>query len=466
MTPLTYVVMYGFVPFALWLFGKYPPRVAVAAVFVVGWCFLPQAEFIFPVIPDYTKVSALGIAAIWGVYAKDPKILSTFKFGAIDLPMAAWCIAPFFSSVTNDLGAWDGFSAILQQVFEWGIPYFVGRLYFGELEAMKILGIAMFVGALVLAPLALIEIVISPQLHIILYGWYPHDFSQTKRGGGYRPSIFMHHGLELAIWMMAGLFLGWQLFLQKVIPKMVPILKVPTFPAVLFLTFVTVACRSSGALMLFFFAMGVFMASKIMRFALPFYILLAIPVIYMNLRATGAWDGQSFVDAAERAVGTERSESLAYRIHNETILAEKAGQRRMFGWSGYRRSFVTNDEGEYISVPDGMWILTFGKNGLFGLTALTATLLLAPFLFTLKWPAKTWGDPLVAPAAAFAVILGVTMIDDLLNAMYNPVMMLAAGGLSSLVSRPQRVMSSADLARLEVGGTAPILPTLPATRVI
>jgi len=465
-SPLTYVAMFGFVPFAFWLFGKYEPRVAVAAVFVVGWSFLPQAEFIFPVIPDYTKVSALGLAAVLALYSKDPKILSTFKFHPVDLPMTAWCVAPFFSSVTNGLGAWDGMSAILQQVFEWGVPYFVGRLYFGELTAMKILGIAMFLGALVLAPLAMFEIVMSPQLHIMLYGWYPHDFSQTKRGGGYRPSIFMHHGLELAIWMVAGLFLGWQLMLQKTLTKQVPLLRVPLFPSVMGLTAVTVLCKSSGALMLFIFAMGVYISSRLIKFALPFFVLIAIPVLYMNLRATGAWDGQNLIDAAERATGSaERAESLAYRIHNETMLVEKARQREMFGWSGYRRSFVTNEEGEYISVPDGMWILTFGKNGLFGLTALTLTILLAPILFALKWPASTWGDPLVAPSAAFAVLLGVTMIDNLFNAMYNPVMMLACGGLSSLVSRPQSIRSSADLLRA-ASGSVLLVPATPATRVI
>lgn len=466
MNPFTYVAMFGFLPLSLWLFGKYPPRVAAAAVFVIGWSFLPCAEFIIPVLPDYTKVSAIGLAALLGLYMKDPKILSTFKPGLIDVPMVCWCAAPFISSMTNGLGAWDGSSVALQQFTEWGIPYFVGRLYFGELEALKILGIGMFAGALVLAPLAVFEIIMSPQLHIMLYGWYPHDFSQTKRGGGYRPSIFMHHGLELAIWMMAGLFLGWQLFLQKVITREVPLLKVPVLPAVMFLTVVTVGCKSSGALMLFFFAMVVFLSSRILRSSLPFFLLLAIPVLYMNLRATGAWDGQSLIDAAERATGSaERAESLSYRIHNETMLVEKAHERQIFGWSGYRRSFVTNDEGEYISVPDGMWILTFGKYGLFGLTSLTAVLLLAPLLFAIKWPASTWGDPLVAPAAAFAVLLGVTMIDDLLNAMYNPVMMLAAGGLSSLVTLPQRVRSTADLALAAAGG-GPVGPAIPATRVI
>jgi len=49
--------------------------------------------------------------------------------------------------------------------------------------------------------------------------------------------------------------------------------------------------------------------------------------------------------------------------------------------------------------------------------------------------------------------------------MYNPVTMLAAGGLSSLVIKPQKIRSSADLEK----GDADTLPTaalLPATRVI
>lgn len=466
MSPLVYVVMFGFVPFALWLFSKYDARVAVAAVFVVGWGFLPQADIVFPILPDYTKVSALGLAALIGMIAKDSKALTRFQFQWIDIPIVAWCVAPFMSSVTNGLGAWDGLSAVLQQIWEWGIPYFVGRVYFGNLEGLKILATGMFLGALVLAPLAIFEIIMSPQLHIMFYGWYPHDFSQTKRGGGYRPSVFMHHGLELAIWMMAGLFLGWQLMLQKTLTKTVPIFKVPLLPSVLGLTLVTVACKSSGSLMLFILGMGSFLSTRILRTTLPFLVLLALPVLYMNARATGTWDGQDLVRAAEAATGSaERAESLGYRIHNETLLTEKARTRILFGWGGFRRSFVTNSEGKYISVPDGMWILTFGKNGLFGLTALTATLLLAPLLFALKWPGKMWGDPLVAPAAAFSVLLGLTLIDNLFNAMYNPVMTLALGGLSSLVINPQPIRSSLDLLRSNHRADQPI-HAVPATRVI
>jgi len=466
MSPLTYVAMYGFIPLAIWLFGKYPPRTAVAAVFVIGWSFLPQAVFVFPVIPDYTKVSALGMAAMLAVYLKDPKVFRTFRPSLVDIPILCWCLSPFFSSITNGLGPWDGMSGILLQVFEWGIPYFLGRLYFGELDAMKTLGIAMFIGALVLAPLAVFEIILSPQLHIMLYGWYPHDFSQTKRGGSFRPSVFMHHGLELAIWLMAGLFLGWQMFLQKTLKGVVPLLKVPLLPSLVVFTLIFIACRSSGALMLLAFAMLAFFLCRLLRSALPFFLLLSLPLLYMTLRANGLWDAQNLVESAQKATGSaERGDSLAYRIFNETMLIERARQQPFFGWGGFGRSWVRNEEGKAISVPDGMWILTYGDKGLFGLASLAATILLMPILFAIKWPPRTWGDPLVAPSAAFAVVLGVTMIDNLFNAMYNPVIMLAAGGLASLVALPQRVRSSADLNRQDDAG-GPAVAGLPATRVI
>ena len=40
----------------------------------------------------------------------DPQRFNDFKWQWIDLPMICWCICPMFSSLTNDLGAYDGFS--------------------------------------------------------------------------------------------------------------------------------------------------------------------------------------------------------------------------------------------------------------------------------------------------------------------------------------------------------------------
>jgi len=460
MTPLVPLIMFGFVPFGLQMFKRHPARVAVATIFVVGWVLLPQAKYDIPVLPDYTKGNALGMATLIGLLATDRQVLAQFRFSPIDLPVLAWCLAPFFSSVTNGLGAWDGMSAALGHTVEWGLPYLLGRLYFGDPDALRILAIAMFLGGLVMIPFALVEMVISPQMHILFYGWYPHDFSQTKRYGGWRPSVFMEHGLEFAMWMAAATFMGWQLWLRKILRGRVPLLKLPLFPALLGLTLTFAMCRSAGALMLFIGAMAVLVVAYRFRTRLPILLLLLLPVLYMNVRATGAWDGQNLIEAAGRLTGSEeRAGSLSYRLYNETLLVEKARERWWFGWAGYKRSFVTDEQGRFISVPDGMWILTLGKNGIFGLTALTFTILLAPFLYIWRLPRDWWGEAQWAAGVAFAIFLGIFMTDNLLNAMYNPIMMLGAGGLAAWVASGQREVSASEV-RVERE------PLEPVTRVI
>ena len=466
MSPFVHVAMFGILFLSLHLFGKYPARTAAAAVVVAGWLFLPSSQtaiYSIPGIPFHMKSNAIGLALLLGMASKDAASLAKFQFRWIDIPMACWCIAPLFSSITNGLGPYDGAGAALPRAVDWGIPYLAGRIYFGTYDGLKDLGIGMFIGALVIAPLALIEMAISPQFHIIFYGYYPHDFSQTKRGIGYRPSVFMAHGLELAIYNASAVVMGWALFLRKSVVKVVPVLKLPLFPAVVGLSVILVISRSSGALMLCVFLLAVFQASLLLRTKIPLLLALLLPLAYMNLRATGAWDGQSLIEASKKLTGNEeRVGSLSFRLYNENLLVEKARLRLVFGWAGYQRSFVTDENGRFISVPDGMWILTFGKNGLFGLSALSASILLAPFLFFWKISSRRLGDPLVAPAVAFSICLCIFMADSLFNAFFNPVLMVASGGLSSLLMSPAAFASTGT----DESPAALSAQSLPATRVI
>ncbi|MDR3637128.1 MAG: tetratricopeptide repeat protein, partial [Isosphaeraceae bacterium] len=50
-------------------------------------------------------------------------------------------------------------------------------------------------------------------------------------------------------------------------------------------------------------------------------------------------------------------------------------------------------------------------------------------------PARAWSAPSLAPATALAVLSGLYMLDNLSNAMFNPIYLLAAGGLAGLASR-------------------------------
>jgi hypothetical protein len=118
----------------------------------------------------------------------------------------------------------------------------------------------------------------------------------------------------------------------------------------------------------------------------------------------------------------------------EEILGEKARQRFLFGWGDSGGNRVYNEYGKDISVTDSLWIIAFGVNGAVGLVSLFSSLLLPVIVFCVfKYPARTWSNPKVAPAAALGVALTMYVFDCVLNAMTNPIFALIAGGISGLV---------------------------------
>jgi hypothetical protein len=135
---------------------------------------------------------------------------------------------------------------------------------------------------------------------------------------------------------------------------------------------------------------------------------------------------------------TGEPQSLQFRFDNEEILGLKARQRIAFGWGGFSRNRVFNELGEDISVTDSMWIIAFGVYGVLGLISLTVSILLPVLAFCVRYPARTWSNPAIAPAAALAVCVCLYMLDSVLNAMVNPIFMLAAGGLAGIAIQPRK----------------------------
>ena len=77
------------------------------------------------------------------------------------------------------------------------------------------LAIGLFIGGLVYVPLCWLEVQLSPQLHRWLYGKHQHAFIQQMRDGGYRPMVFMQHGLMVGMWMGMTALIGIWLWKAK-----------------------------------------------------------------------------------------------------------------------------------------------------------------------------------------------------------------------------------------------------------
>ena len=135
-------------------------------------------------------------------------------------------------------------------------------------------------------------------------------------------------------------------------------------------------------------------------------------------------------------MGEERAQSLEYRINMENRLSERAREQPIYGWGRFNRNQVLDAQGHALTVPDGLWIIAFEVTGLIGLSALVAMMLLPLYLTIRRFPVTTWSDPRVGPVAGLAVLLALTMLDYISNAMLNPIYALTMGGVIGPVGGP------------------------------
>ncbi len=410
------------------LFAFMPPHRAAIAGYIGAWLFLPQASVPVLGFPDLTKTTAASAGILLGMVCFDAARLMRFRPHWVDIPAVVLIGVPMISSLTNDLGAYDGASACLAQFVTWGLPYFIGRLYIENLQVMRELAMGIFIGGLIYVPLCLIEVRFSPQLHRLVYGYHQHEFVQTIRGDSYRPMVFMQHGLMVAMWMASATIVAFWLWFSGTVKKM---FGVPMIVHAVVLLGVTVLCKSMGALALGTLGLPVLWMSAKLRTAWIFVLLVALPPTYMYLRVNNIWDGEPIPSIVE-SISPERAESLMYRLNAESIMTDRAMERKWFGWGGWGRSIVKNEYGRAVAETDGLWIIAIGTTGIIGLAALTAMLGMPVLLFASRIKAAWWAVPAVAPTAVLALLLLLHSIDNLVNAMVNPTYIMIAGGLGTL----------------------------------
>ena len=177
------------------------PRGVMAAI-ILGWIFLPPARGInLPGLPVFTKEFSVAYAVLLGVLISDSGRLLSFRPKLIDLPMLIYILTPLPSSLSNGLGAYDGMSGIYANIFNFGVPYLLGRIYIRTPNDLKAVAIWFIIAGIIISPLALWESRMSPNLNFKLYGYHAAQYRMSIRLGGYRPTIFMRHGLEVGLWL-------------------------------------------------------------------------------------------------------------------------------------------------------------------------------------------------------------------------------------------------------------------------
>jgi len=323
------------------------------------------------------------------------------------------------------------------------LPYLIGRLYFSDLHGLRDLAIGVFIGGLIYVPLCLFEIRMSPQLHRLVYGFHG-TWGQNFRFGGYRPTVFMQHGLMVGMWMTAASLIGVWLWFSGSLKRL---WSVPLGWLVPPLVITTVLVKSFGALALLVAGVAVLLSGKFSKSALPVLCLALVPVLYVPTRASGHWSGSEVVEAAAVVANDERSRSLGARMDYENILAKKALQRPVLGWGGWGRNRVYDERGKDISITDGFWIIALGVNGFVGLISIYGAFLLPVFLLILRLPRAIWGRGIYGPLSVLSVLLVLYMIDCITNGMINPIFTLICGGVSGVAALAWQLNPARQAAR-------------------
>lgn len=432
MTILVPIMMFGWVPLTIIFFFFLRPRTAVLCSVIGGFLFLPMATYDLPGIPIYTKTTAIALGLILGGFLSGQRNKTSFQWKLYDLPMLLWCFfCPFATSLANGLGLYEGLSNMVQFYLLWGVFYWAGRRYFSDSSSLRELCWGFIIGGLIYVPLCLYELRMSPQLSNIFYGFFPHSWSQHFRYGGYRPIVFMQHGLMVALWMALTFTVSFWVWRAK---QIVHIHGIPMVFAVFALLVVAILCKSANGW--FFLVVGcagyfyftLFKSTRLFRL-----MILLIP-LYIYVRITDVLPLEYIQSKAALLFDEARVTSLSSRLIQENLFSVKAMERPFFGWGGWNRGWpVDPDTGEKIlQAVDALWVIVFSGYGFMGLASLFLAMLIGPWCVLGR---NTTGEgersPYIYPIALSLIVISF-MIDSLLNGMVNPVYILISGALLSV----------------------------------
>jgi len=279
----------------------------------------------------------------------------------------------------------------------------------------------------------------SPQLHSSLYGYFPHSFAQQKRFGGFRPVVFMGHGLWVAFFSLTILVAA--LALRKNAERA---WRFSAGHVSYYFFVVLVLCKSMGAVLygIFAFSLIRYTSNRIqMKMAVTVVIL---ALAYPTLSFFSLVPYQGITDLA-RMVDDDRADSLAFRFENEEILLKHGAERFFFGWGGWARNRVQDAEtGEDLAITDGRWIITFGQYGWFGFIAEFGLLSMSVFRANkaLKLLKEKNSRNLLT---AHALLVCLIMLDQLPNATLAPWMWLLSG---VLLGRSEEIIAENRLKKM------------------
>ncbi len=346
-------------------------RKTLDAIFIVligGWLFLPEKVSIdLQYVPSLNKLSIAVLSIVLltlVIKKKNPFAIPRDKL--LRLLLLVVVLGPLLTLIDNrepifndarwvkGLNLYDVLSLTVEQVI-FILPVLFGIKFVRTIDDLKrVIHLSICASILYVLP-ALFEVRFSPQLHSWVYGFFPHSFLQQMRYGGFRPVVFLSHGLTVAELFALCFLLCCATF------RKIPLSKQLFRTLSLVLLFITMLLsKSLGAAIIAAIGGFLILFCKVQtrRFAIALF--LGILVLYPLAKVTNIIPEDAIVDVF-RAVDVDRAQSLEFRFFHEQRLVDRINTKPILGWGGWSRNML---EG---SITDGFWLVVASKYGLLGL---------------------------------------------------------------------------------------------------
>lgn len=420
---------------AIYLFSRRPLSQAIIWTILGAYLLLPARLVIkFEMIPGFDKNSVATIAALIGcvlVTRRLPKLF--YRLGAVEILILMLLIGPFITSELNGdeihigslvlpgVGIYDAGSAVIAE-FLFFIPFVLGRQFLrDERNTEQILRAIVAAGLIYSLPM-LFEIRMSPQLHTWIYGYFPSSFEQQFRYGGFRPVVFLGHGLLAAFFVFVAVAASAALWRLKI-----RVIRLPSAGITAYLGVLLILCKTLSVLVY------AGMLVPLIRWATPRMqtraaaALVIIALSYPTLRVIDLIPTTLMLEAAT-SIDPVRAASLKTRFDNENLLLRHASERFWLGWGRFGRSRVYDESGRDSSITDGEWIIRMGTFGFVGFAAEFGLIAMSVFCAASALRSMKSSREAVL-LATLALIVAINLVDSLPNASISPVSWLFAGAL-------------------------------------
>jgi len=451
------------------LFKRLPVGRALIWSYLGGYLLLPPlpTAFDFPLLPPLSKLTLPNLtAAFLVVFVVKERIQFWPKSIAMRILILMFVFGPVLTVITNPepiLFAAGGLRGLYAQDV---LALVIGKMiillgiilawqFLNTAQDLRDLLLAICIAGLFYAFPMLLEIRLSPQLNVWIYGFFPHVFEQAVRAGGFRAIVFLSHGIWTTMFIMMALTAAIALWRFGTSSR-----RQWFVLAAVFLSGVLVLNKTLGPLVyaLIVLAMLVLTNWRVQLRAAA--VLAVLALAYPTAKTLDLVPEERMLSMAAQ-VSEDRANSLRFRFQNEDVLLERALEKPLFGWGTWGRNHIHDAiTGTILSVSDGHWVITLGVYGLLGFIAEFGLLTVPIFLMARqsassrkqnekqfrsqiqveipvrKSVQERFVEDSTSPLiGSLSLLLAINVVDLLPNATLTPVTWLLAGALYGYAER-------------------------------